>query len=411
MQLNRRELFKLSAGASALLALNPQLALGQSKSIGNRDVIISIFLRGGIDGLTAVPPLGDPRYAVLRPNLALRAPGSASGTAAVDLNGFFGLHPSAAPLKSLYSAGRLAVVCATGVTSENRSHFDMQDFMERAYLDKTGVFTGWLNRHLELSASGNTSPFRALGIGNAVQRTIKGAVPAIGLSSISRFGLQTQADEHDTIDRAMIDLFNQSAEMDRQTQAAFSAVDTLAKLTAIPTPVQNGAVYPTTTFGTGMKELAQMIKIDVGIECACIDLGGWDHHDAQLTRIAPLLDELAKTLLAFDTDMGARMANVSVVVMSEFGRRARENGSAGTDHGHGNVVFALGGGVNGGQVFGTWPTLNESALDQGDVAITTDYRAILADLLSKRGGNQNLAATLPGFSVGPALGLFKPRAG
>lgn len=152
-----------------------------------------------------------------------------------------------------------------------------------------------------------------------------------------------------------------------------------------------------------------MIKAGIGIEAATIDLGGWDHHDAQLTRINPLLDELSRSLLAFDTDMGARMANVSVVVMSEFGRRVRENASLGTDHGHGNVIFALGGGVNGGQVFGTWPTLNESALDQGDLQITTDYRAILADLLSKRGGNSNLAATLPGFSAGASLGLFKPR--
>lgn len=407
--MNRRDLIKISAGAAALGALGPRLAFADTASIGNRDVLISIFLRGGIDGLTAVPPLGDARYAALRPNLALRPPGSASGTAAIDLNGFFGLHPAAAPLKSLYSAGRLAVVCATGVTSDNRSHFDMQDFMERAYLDKTGVFTGWLNRHLEFTATGNLSPFRALAVGNAVPRTVRGAVPAVGLSTIARFGISTQASEHDYIDRALIDLFNQSSDIDRQSQAAFSAIDQLAKLGASSLPVENEANYPTTTFANGLKELAQMIKAGIGIEAATIDLGGWDHHDAQLTRINPLLDELSRSLLAFDTDMGARMANVSVVVMSEFGRRVRENASLGTDHGHGNVIFALGGGVNGGQVFGTWPTLNESALDQGDLQITTDYRAILADLLSKRGGNSNLAATLPGFSAGASLGLFKPR--
>ncbi len=243
-----------------------------------------------------------------------------------------------------------------------------------------------------------------------MQRTLRGAVPTIGLSAISRFGVQTQAAEGDFIDRALLDLFNQSAEVDRQTRTAFTAIEQLEKSGAAALPVENGALYPTTTFGVGLKELAQLIKIGIGVESACIDLGGWDHHDNQLPRIAPLLDELAKSLLAFDTDMGARMANVSVVVMSEFGRRARENGSAGTDHGHGNVVFALGGGVNGGQVFGSWPTLNESALDQGDLAITTDYRAVLADLLIKRGGNTQIAATLPGFSLGASLGLFKPRA-
>jgi uncharacterized protein (DUF1501 family) len=404
MQLDRRSLLKLSASAATLAAFGPRSASAQV----NRDVIVSIFLRGGIDGLTALPPLGDARYAALRPNLALRAPGSASGLAALELNGFFGLHPSAAPLKTLYAAGKLAVVCATGVTSPSRSHFDMQDFMERAYLDKSQVFSGWLNRHLEHAPSGNESAFRALGIGNAVQRTISGAVPAIGLSTIARFGVQTSAAEHDVIDRALIDLYNAAGLVDQRTRSAYSAIDQLAAIGAAAS-VENGAQYPTTTFGTGMRELAQLLKADLGIEAVSIDLGGWDHHDTQLNRIAPLLDELSKALFAFDLDLGARMANVSVVVMSEFGRRVAENASAGTDHGHGNVMFALGGGVNGGRVFGNWPGLNDSALNQGDLAITTDYRAVLADLLRARVANTNLAATLPGFSAGPALGVFRAR--
>ena len=405
MTLNRRDFFKI-AGIAGAAGLAPRLAFAQSAAVArSSDTLVVVYLRGGMDGLNAVAPYADANYYRLRPTVNVPRPGTAGG--ALDLDGFFGLHPSLAPLLPLYASGKLAVVQAAGFRQASRSHFECQDRMERATLDLNLVASGWLNRHLETVGVGET--FQAVGFGRSVQAALRGPAPVIGLATVAEFTIRTSSQRKGEIMNAFGALYDDASLLASSSTQALEAVDQLAEATPANFAVEGGAVYPVTNFGNQFKEVAQIIKAGLGLQYACIDLGGWDHHDDEVNELPPLLDELARTLAAFDADLGPRMSNVTVVTMTEFGRRARENASRGTDHGAGSLMMLLGGGVVGRNVYRNWPGLNDADLYNGDLEVTTDYRSVLTEVLEKRMGGTDVAKVFPGYARQPALGTLRPR--
>ncbi len=394
----------LGVGAGALPLLGSRLGWA-AEGDTSRDTLLVIFQRGAMDGLNAVVPYNEPNYYTRRPTLAIPAPGGAGS--AIDLDGQFGLHPALAPLQALYASGDLALVHATGLTTPSRSHFDAQDFMERAWLSQGGVFDGWLNRYLATLGEGGT--FQAVGMGTAVSRSLSGPAPVVGMSSIDGFGIVSQSRRASTLEALLQASFDGGSFVDSTGQRAFAAVDELKSSPAASLGIANDAEYPAGGFGQRLRDLAALIKSGIGVKVATVDIGGWDHHNNQAQALPPLLDELARGLLAFHTDMGSGMANVSVVVMTEFGRRLVENASRGTDHGRGGVIFALGGGVLGGQVHTDWPGLNEADLESGDLRVTIDYRSVLAEMLAMRAGVSDFSTIFPGWEGMPTSGLYRPR--
>jgi uncharacterized protein (DUF1501 family) len=365
--------------------------------------LVNIFLRGGMDGLSVVAPFAEgANYYDVRPTIAVPEPGRANG--AIDLDGRFGLHPTLAPLKEIYDQQHLAIVHATGSIDPSRSHFDAMTFMEAGVPGNKTLNTGWIGRHLQAAAWQNDSPFRAVGMGAMIPAALRGPITPLSIRSIADFHFRGREDELHRLQQAISSLYTIQAptnQLERQAGLVFKTIATLDQLQATDYQPANGAQYPDDEFGLGLKQVAQLIKADVGLEVACVDLGGWDTHENQGTlagEFNTLLTTLSNGLAAFYHDLRDYMAGVTVVTMSEFGRRAHENGSQGTDHGHGNAMFLMGGGVNGGQVHARWPGLAPEALDDGDLAITTDYRDVLAEVVSRRLRNPALDQIFPGHT-------------
>ncbi len=417
MQLNRRSFLK-SAGALGIVGASkslfpgwmPNLAFASELNKAPGDVLVNIFLRGGMDGLSAVVPYFEAGlYYDKRPNIAV------TEQQLTDLDGHFGLHPAMQALKELYDEGSFAIIHATGSPDDSRSHFDAMQYMEYGTPGEKSIGTGWLGRHLKTAAWQNSSPFRAVGMGAMVAQSLRGPVTPLALKSIADFHFKGRESELAHLQRSLAGLYHTDAPLDplgEQAKLVFETVELLQDLSANSYEPSGGASYPETDFGMGLKQIAQLIKADVGLELASVDLGGWDTHEGQGTldgEFNTLLSELSQGLYAFYTDLSDYMQNISVVTMSEFGRRVEENGSNGTDHGHGNVMFVMGGGVKGGQVFCDWPGLGQDALDDGDLAITTDYRDVLAEIVQGRLLNPAIADIFPKHNVKP-LGLIKPRA-
>jgi uncharacterized protein (DUF1501 family) len=409
---NRREFLQMSGmvgviGASQSLFPRwmPQLAFRSPERMaaGRGDVLVNIFLRGGMDGLSVVAPFAEgANYYDVRPTIAVPEPGRPNG--AIDLDGRFGLHPTLAPLKEIYDQQHLAIVHATGSIDPSRSHFDAMTFMEAGVPGNKTLNTGWIGRHLQAAAWQNDSPFRAVGMGAMIPAALRGPITPLSIRSIADFHFRGREDELHRLQQAISSLYTIQAptnQLERQAGLVFKTIATLDQLQATDYQPANGAQYPDDEFGLGLKQVAQLIKADVGLEVACVDLGGWDTHENQGTlagEFNTLLTTLSNGLAAFYHDLRDYMAGVTVVTMSEFGRRAHENGSQGTDHGHGNVMFLMGGGVNGGQVHARWPGLAPEALDDGDLAITTDYRDVLAEVVSRRLRNPALDQIFPGHT-------------
>ena len=405
----RRDFLKLTGMGAAALAAGPKIAFAADPSSRSTDTLVVIFQRGAMDGLNAVVPYTDADYYAQRRTIAVPRPDAASG-ASISLNDRFALNPALAPLKPIWDRGQLAIVHAVGLTTPSRSHFDAQDFMERAWLEKGQVNSGWLNRHLQSTALSQDLSFRAIAVGKAVPRSMSGASPVVGISSIASFGLNSNSTRENALLDALQQSFSGTSLLDSTGNRTFAALDQLAGKNPGAIAVENLAVYPNTSFGNQMKDLAALIKSGIGVEAASVDIGGWDTHNNEVVEINARLDDLAKTLAAFNTDLGARMKSVTVLTMTEFGRRVAENGSQGTDHGRGSCMFAMGGGVIGKQVYGNWPTLAPAQLEGGDLRVTTDYRSVLAEALSKRCGNANkLGDVFPGFTGQPSSGLFVAR--
>ncbi len=382
------------------------------KLADSSDQLVCLFLRGAADALSLVVPYGDPDYYRLRPNLAVPAPGAGESSALkLENDPFFGLHPALAPLAPTFTAGQLAMVHACGSPSDSRSHFDAQDFMERAWLEKGGVLTGWLGRHLETAGGDDSAPFRALALGNATPVSLRGSVPATAVADIESFGVQAHAGELPALTVALQALYVGETALDGAGQQALAAEAALAAANPAQYPPENGAAYPESRFGKAMLQIAQLLKTEsLGVKVACVDLGGWDTHAGQAASLPPLLTDFASGLAAFAADLGARMAGVTVVAMSEFGRRAYENASGGTDHGHGGCLWLLGGGVNGGRVYGQWPGLAANQLyGGGDLQVTTDWRTVLGELVLKRLSNPALDQVFPDYTMPGFLDVFRDR--
>jgi uncharacterized protein (DUF1501 family) len=394
----------------------PRLAFRPPQQAAPGDVLVVVFLRGGIDGLSAVVPYGEGKnYYDARPTLAVAEPGKGEKSA-LDLDGFFGLHPALSPLMDIYKSQQLAIVHATGLTDSTRSHFDAMQFMEYGTPGAKTIGTGWIGRHLQSAAWQNGSPFRAVGMGAMVPSALRGSVTPLSLRSIADFHLKGREDELKRMQQVLAQLYTIEAPTDAlgsQAKLVFETADLLKAINATGYTPASGAVYPSDEegFGKGLQQIAQLIKAQVGLEVACIDLGGWDTHDKQGTLegyFNKLLGTLGQGLAAFQTDLGERMQGVCLVTMSEFGRRIEENASQGTDHGHGNFMFLMGGGVSGGKVHHRWPTLAHEALSDGDLAITIDYRDVLAEVLAKRLLNPAFDQLFPGHKVTP-LGVVNAR--
>ena len=402
----------LSLAGLSLPAWMPRMAFADPEKSGPGDILICVFLRGGMDSLSAVIPYNEAGYHDRRPTI--RVPDSA----VLDLDGQFGLHPHLAPLLEIWQEGDLAIVHAVGSPDPTRSHFDAMDYMERGTPGQKQVQTGWLARHLETVASQNDSPFRAVGMGAMLQASLRGPVPALALRSIADFHLRGREDEIAQVQAALQQLYAPDTGADsmliQQADQTFAAMALLEAADPLSYEPQHGAVYPEDEFGLALRQVAQLIRADVGLEVACVDAGGWDTHESMGEyddgRMAGLLEGLGAALGAFYTDMQEEMGRISVVTMSEFGRRVAENGSRGTDHGHGGCMFLVGGGFRGGKVYGAWPTLAEEQLDRGDLAVTTDFRDVLAEVVQNRLANPALAQVFPDYS--PAfLGLTEPVGG
>ncbi|UCG71307.1 MAG: DUF1501 domain-containing protein [Chromatiales bacterium] len=369
---------------------------------GLPDVLVCVFQRGAADGMNSIIPYGDGDYYNLRPDIGILPPNQGG---ALDLDGFFGLHPAAAELLPPYQMGRLAAVHATGVPHNTRSHFDAQALVESGAADKQYLGTGWIGRHLAATESPSDRPFRAVAISGAVPMSLVGADDPLAVDSLEDFGIGDVGGTsyQDTLDT----LYTGDLPFSGVAQAALTAMDELAASDPTQYPPENGADYPQSQLGSGLLQAAQLIKADLGVEVVCVDVSGWDHHENLPTVMPGSLADLAAALNAFHTDLGATMDHVTLAVMTEFGRRAAENGSNGTDHGTGGCAWLLGGGVIGAQVAGTWPGLDAGSLFQGeDLAITTDLRDVLVQLLERRLYSQNAATLFPGFTPGVVPGLF-----
>jgi uncharacterized protein (DUF1501 family) len=368
---------------------------------GRKKILVAIFQRGAADGLNVVVPHGEKAYYSLRPTIAVPRPAAGSADAAIDLDGFFGLHPSLAPLKPLFDKQHLAIVDAAGSPDPTRSHFDAQDYMESGTPGFKATHDGWMNRALP-KAEGKVSPVRAVSLGPTLARAMSGPNPAISLQTIGGFQVRDAM-----ASKQFQDMYQNAA--DPMLRAAghetFEAVEMLQSVQKQPYTPAGGADYPRGRFGDSLRQIAQLIKADVGVEMAFADIGGWDHHVNELGQrasegqLANLLREYGQALAAFWTDMGDRMEDVALVTMSEFGRTAHENGNRGTDHGHANSMFVMGGAVKGGKVYGKWPGLEKEQLYEGrDLALTTDFRDVLGELVSKHMGNGSLNGVFPGYN-------------
>ncbi|MEE8347928.1 MAG: DUF1501 domain-containing protein [Acidobacteriota bacterium] len=378
-------------------------ALAAAEDSRGRKVLVAIFQRGGADGLNTVVPFGEKEYYRSRPNIAISAPSSREESA-LDLDGFFGLHPALRPLEALWKEKDLAIIHASGSPHSTRSHFDAQDFMETAAPGEKSISEGWLNRYLQASALDDTGAFRAVSMGASLPRSLRGGASAIALGNISEFDLKAGPAQAQ-VRSAYETLYDQETNslLSGTAQEMFEAIDYLKKANPSQYSPSPKARYPQGRFGQNLLQVAQLIKADIGVEVAFVDIEGWDTHvneGGSNGQLGNRLREFGQGLAAFHRDLGDRMEDVMVLTMSEFGRTVRENGNRGTDHGHANVMMLMGGGVKGQQLYGQWPGLAPEQRYEGrDLALTTDFRDVFAEVLSRHLGSKNPGAAFPGFGV------------
>ena len=398
----------------ALPAWMPRLAFAPPGKAPRGDVLVCIFQRGAMDGLNAIVPHGESAYYDARPQLGIPAPKSGDDKSAIDLGGFFGLHPALRSLKDVWDAKHLAIVHAAGSPDPTHSHFDAMDFMERGTPGKKQIPTGWLGRHLQITADANDSPFRAVGFGAMLQTSLRGPVPATALKSIAEFHLQGRQDAVAEFQKSLAAMYAGSDALAGEGRDTFDAVDLLTRANPAQYQPSKGVTYPQTEFGLAMIQVAQLVKADIGLEVACVDIGGWDTHaneggaDGQMAR---LLKELSDGLAAFHADLLDRMKDITLVTMSEFGRRVQENASGGTDHGHGNVMLVMGGQGASGKVYWDWLRLSHVLLyGCGHLAITTEFCYLSGEFVQKRLLNDKLPDVFPDYSAWNFRNILTQRA-
>jgi uncharacterized protein (DUF1501 family) len=393
-------------GTAAIPSFLTRAVMAQATAASaSRKKLVVIFQRGAADGLNIVIPHAEPSYFQMRPTIAVPQ------QQILDLDGFFGLHPAMASLKPLWDAKHLAIVHAAGSPDMTRSHFDAQDYMESGTPGIKATEDGWLNRALQAEDErrrATETPFRAVALTAEMPRTLEGRIRALALNNVRDFhvgGARTPANA--SFANSFEGLYDESS--DSALRGAGREVFEAAKMLQATDPARYtpaaGAEYPKGGFGESMKQIAQLLKADLGVEAAFADIGGWDHHQNEGSvdgQLAGRLREFSESLSAFWMDMGTQAEDLVVVTMSEFGRTARENGTRGTDHGHANVMFVMGGPVRGGRVYGRWPGLAAEQLNEGrDLAVTTDFRQVLAEVAFKQIGARDLNLTFPGAAIEP----------
>jgi uncharacterized protein (DUF1501 family) len=401
-------------GGLALLSLGfaPAFLARTVEAAGaaRRKILITIFQRGAVDGLNMIVPFGEKDYYAARPSIAVPKPGPAEG--AVDLDGFFGLHPRLGSLKPLWDSKQLAIVHATGSPDGTRSHFDAQDYMESGTPGVKSTQDGWLNRYLHAREHAEATPFRAVALAPQMPRSLQGLEPALAIGQIGQFGIRA-GQGTDMMQASFESEYAAAADtvLNKTGGQAFDAVRMLK--TADPSKYQpeHGADYPRSGYGEALRQIAQLIKADVGLEVAFAEAGGWDTHVNQGSSIGQLagrLDDFARGIAALAQDLGDRMSDVVILTMSEFGRAVAENGNRGTDHGHGNAMMIIGGqNVRGGKVYGRWPGLaREQRYEGRDLAVTTDFRSVFAEVVRGHLGVTDTRTIFPGFSNAQTLGFI-----
>jgi len=400
-----RRQFLRSAGALAALGPVPGFlgrALAASPAAGSGKSLVLVFLRGGADGLSIVPPVGDPAYREARPTLALAKPGTEGG--ALRLDDVFGLHPALAPLLPLWSDGTLGIVQAAGLPGATRSHFDAQDFCESGTPGTKSTADGWVNRAVQ-RAPGPDGAFRVVAVQPTLPRMLVGDAPAVAMSSLGQFRLPGGPGASSAFDA----LYAQAVDTALRTTGleTFEALREAGSAKLAQLPPANGAEYGNAPFARRLQDVARLIRSGVGLQVAVTDIGGWDTHvgeGAEKGRLAGRLSELGSALAAFARDLGSRWGETRVVAMTEFGRTARENGNRGTDHGTASVMLVLGGGVRGGRVVGGYRGLARSQLfEERDLAIGTDVRSVLWEAVRAQLELRDAAPVFPGFSPGPSV--------
>ncbi len=407
--MDRRTFLKCGACSLVALAGPPRfLVRTAAAAASSGKVLVAVFQRGAVDGLSMVMPHGDPGYAAARRAIALKPPKTGETDRAIDLDGFFALHPALAPLVPLWQNRSLAVVHACGSPDTTRSHFDAQDYMESGTPGLKSTQDGWLARAVK-ALPATAAPFRAVALGSALPRSLQGEIGAIAMQSIERFDVR--AGDPDSARRGFESLYARGVSdlLSGTGRETFEAVRLLKRADAARIPPANGAEYPRGAFGEAMRQIAQLVKANVGLEVAFTDMQGWDTHvgqGAEQGQLAFRLREFGGALAAFAQDLGERMADVVVLTMSEFGRTVAENGNRGTDHGHATAMLVLGGPVRGGKVYGRWPGLGRELFEGRDLAVTTDFRTLFTEVATRHLGAP-AAPLFPGWTpTGSTLGLF-----
>ena len=405
MSITRRVFLKGGAmavvGTAAIPSFLTRAAFGAVQPSASNRRLVVIFQRGAADGLNIVIPHAEKSYYAMRPSINIPR------QQVIDLNGFFGLHPSLAPLKPLWDQKYLAIVHAAGSPDETRSHFDAQDYMESGTPGVKSTSDGWLNRTVQTELGPADSPFRAVALGTSLPRILSGKAPAVAVNSVRGFGIAGGNPAAAPMGNTFEAMYAGSVDsvMHGTGRETFDAVKMLKSADPQKYEPAPGANYPKGRFGDALRQTAQLIKCNVGVQVAFTDIGGWDHHvnegavDGQLANV---LRDFSQAIAAFWIDLGSLAEETVVVTMSEFGRTARENGNRGTDHGHANVMFVLGGPVHGGIVYGRWPGLDPSQLHEGrDLAVTTDFRTVLGETVFRHLGNHDLTTIFPEFDSSP----------
>lgn len=365
--------------------------------------LVCVFLRGGADTLNMVVPYGDDQYYTLRPTLSISPPNrSGGGDASIRLNDFYAFHPGMRPLFPIFDEGRLGIVQSVGSDNPTGSHFDAQDQMERGESYKRPLGGGWLGRYLRVREGDDIAPLSAVAIGTTIPESLRGAPSVSALESVEEIQIKSPSGDSSPVASALSAMYG--ADVGVLRQPGLITLDLLKRVERLRGNhyrPDNGAEYPDDSFGAGLREIARLVKADVGLEVACIDLGGWDTHFFQGTTgglQAGVIDQLAQGFAAFDSDLLHHRDKVTTIVITEFGRRIYENGSMGTDHGRGFAMMATGSGINGGKVHGVWPGLEEEAAPgPGGLKINFDYRSVLWEVLDGVMGNPNAGKIFPGF--------------
>ena len=407
MRLSRR--FFLKSSGIALVGLGAVPGFLARAAVATRargKILVVLFQRGAADGLNIVVPHAERTYYDLRPTIAIPRPQRGNQQAALDLDGFFGFHPALVPFKELYDEGLLAAVHAAGSPHATRSHFDAQDFMESGTPGVKSTADGWLNRYLQAHATETSSSFRAVSATSQLLRILKGTAPALAVPRLERFGIEAGR-RTELVRGGLEELYAASSDplLTPTARETFDAVDLLQRVNPAQYQPANGTQYPRGPFGQAVLQIAQLIKSGIGLEIAFAEVGGWDHHvneGGAQGQLANLLRQFAGGITAFVRDLGDRMEDVVLVTLSEFGRTAFENGNRGTDHGHANALFVVGGPVRGDKVYGDWPGLGRKQLFEGrDLALTTDFRDVLGEILVHHLGATDLRSVFLGYEMQP----------